>query len=189
MDHAQALQYLKDARPIFELAEQPGLGLLEDKLEYGQFSLLTHLGEVWQTGWSGPEIEDLCRQAGYSSWQIKAVSLYFWNSAIGQHREQKETVSGWITAIFWVITSIGILIVGIMLSVALNLNNSGRYNTTGQIYAIIGLVICSPILALGYVFKEVIMKFMERSFSSQQKQTWPKGLYPDNEEGRRDLDK
>lgn len=191
MNQTEALQYLKDARPIFELAEQYGSNNLEDRLAYGQFSLLTRLSEVWQAGWSGPEIEDFCRQAGYHSWQVKPVSLYFWNSIIAGQRDKKETVSTWITTIFWIITFIGVIIVGLLLVITIGpLTSSGGRNNKGpEIYAWIGLIVCSPILGLGYIFREVIMNFMERFFNSRREHTWPKGLYPDNEEGRSDLEK
>lgn len=187
MEQAQALQYLKDARPIFELAEQHGSIKLTDKLAYGQFSLLEQLAKVWQAGLSGPEIEDLCRQAGYNSWQVKPVSLYFWNTQIVQQMGEKETVRGWINTIFWIITGIGVCAVMFFLIIVLDLGVSRRGDN--EFYAWIGLIICSPLLGVGYLFREAIMSFMDRSFNSRRKQTWPKGLYPDNEEGRTDLEK
>ncbi|HEX2913547.1 MAG TPA: hypothetical protein VH186_22275 [Chloroflexia bacterium] len=191
MNQAEALQYLQEARPIFEAAAKYGPDKLVDNLQYGQFDLLEALEAVWKSGWSGPEIEAMCDQAGYFPSQVRALSLYFYRRLVSEQEEKIKATGTRIMVTFWVVTGVGAFIVGMLVAILLDSSNSHHVYRSGdgEFYALIGFVVCSPVLGIGYLCRNSIEELLNRWFKWKLKHTWPQGLYPDTEEGRADLEK
>jgi hypothetical protein len=189
MTETEALELLKQARPIFELVEQHGSSKLDENLGYGQYALIENLEQVWFAGWTGPEIEELSRRAGYNSAQLKVISLYFWYKERDANQDKMETTNLWITGVFMVATLIGAFIIAWILGSIFGFSARSVRSSPGEIYMIIGFIVCLPVLGLGYGLGQLVQKYQFWRFKAHHRKAWPAGLYPDNEEGQQDLEK
>jgi len=189
MDETQVIALLQEARPIFEIAEKHGYLKLDENLQFGQAKLLENIETIWFGGRNGPEIEEFCRKAGLKSRQVKQVSLYFWYRVTDNNRDTIEKTDFKIYFVFVVLTLIGASIIAWILVGILGVGSTGRRYSDTDVYLIIGLIICTPILGLGLGIRWLVKNYLSKRFTTKMKRTWPERLYPENEEGQADFEK
>ncbi len=185
MNQEQAIALLKESAPIFDMAQKYGAFDFEKNLQFGQYSLIDNIKQVWFADWTGPEIEEICRKAGYNPSQVKQVSRYLWHEMLTERRDKIEGTDYKIYLIFLILTFIGILIIGFMILPYINdIPGSGVRDSTVEITLAISLIICAPIFGLGLIIRWLVKKYLGKRIDGRNVQVWPKGLFPDNEEGQ-----